>query len=217
MTVDPAWLKDAVYPVYVDPTLTIADTSGSDDAFVNAGNNIVYGEYCRPDSPYYCELWLGQSPSPTTDVATVYMKWNTSALMGLGIDTASLQFFPYHQYSHATPKNTWVRRVTASWSESTHQAQQPAGLDGRPLQRPPRSRTPGATSTSVDIVRLWSSGLATNFGVRIDEDGNNYTYWKRLISVEQSGSYVHVPRLVYTSHTLSGDAGRHGALGLTAP
>ena len=64
VTVDPAWLTDAVYPVYVDPTLTMANTSSSDDAFVNAGNDIVYGPYCRPDSPYYCELWLGQSPAP---------------------------------------------------------------------------------------------------------------------------------------------------------
>ena len=106
VTVDPAWLKDAVYPVYVDPTLALADTSSSDDAFVNAGNNIVYGEYCRPDSPFYCELWLGQSPSPTTDVGLVFMKWSPSLFTGLGFDSASLQVFPYHQWSHSTPKNT---------------------------------------------------------------------------------------------------------------
>lgn len=216
VSVDAGWLKDAVYPVYVDPTLTIADNSGSDDAFENAGNNIVYGEYCRPDSPYYCELWLGQSPSPTSDVATVYMKWNTTALMGLGIDTASLQFFPYHQYSHATPKRTWVRRVTASWSESTIKHSNLPGSTGDLYS----ATTVEDTWSNIDIrdiVRLWSSGLATNFGVRLTEDGNNYTYWKRLISVEQSGSYVHVPRLVYTSHTLSGTRSTSERSDLTAP
>ncbi|MEI7745793.1 MAG: DNRLRE domain-containing protein, partial [Chloroflexota bacterium] len=202
VTVDPAWLKDAVYPVYVDPTLALANTSGSDDAFVNAGNAAhVYGEYCRPDSPYYCELWLGQSPSPTTDVAMVYMKWAMTALMYQGIDTASLQVFPYHQYSHATPKNTWVWQVNGSWSESGLKYSNRPGVTGSA-----RTGTTVEDSWSAidiaPIVRNWTSGDAPNHGIRIDENGNNYTYWKRLISVEQSGSYVHVPRIVYTSHTL---------------
>jgi hypothetical protein len=137
VTVDPAWLKSAVYPVYVDPTLTLADTSGSDDAFVNAGNAAYeYEEYCRPESPFYCELWLGQSPDPTSDVGIVYMKWAISALMYQGIDTASLQFFPYHQWSHSTPKNTWVWQVgpgpgTEAWTESAiNYNNRPQGVEG---------------------------------------------------------------------------------------
>jgi RHS repeat-associated protein len=209
VTVDAAWLKDAIYPVYVDPTLALANTSGSDDAFVNKGNPThVYGEYCRPDSPYYCELWLGQSPSPTTDVGTIYMKWNLSSLMYRGIDTASLQFFPYHQWSHSTPKNTWVWQVgvgagTEAWSESSIK------YNNRPEGTTGSARTGDTTEDTwsdiniAPIVRNWTSGDDPNYGIRIDESDKTYTFWKRVISVEQSGSYVHIPRIVYTSHTLS--------------
>ncbi|MEI7744702.1 MAG: DNRLRE domain-containing protein, partial [Chloroflexota bacterium] len=203
VTVDAAWLKDAVYPVYVDPTLALADTSSSDDAFVNAGNNMVYGEYCRPDSPYYCELWLGQSPAPTTDVASVFMKWSASLFTGLGFDTASLQVFPYHQYMHSTPKNTWVWQVGAtSWSESTLKYSNRPGVTGSART----GDTAEDTWSSINILPIvleWAANEDPNNGIRIDENGNNYYYWKRLISVEQSGSYVHVPRIVYTSHSLS--------------
>jgi RHS repeat-associated protein len=202
VTVDSAWLKDAVYPVYVDPTLALADTSSSDDAFVNAGNTgMIYGEYCRPDSPYYCELWLGQSPSPTSDVGSVFMKWSMSSLMYRGIDTASLQFFPYHQYLHSTPKNTWVWQVSGSWSEATLKYSNRPGVTGSARTGDTAEDT-WSDINIAPIVRLWTSGDATNYGVRIDENGNNYNFWKRVISVEQSGSYVHIPRIVYTSHTL---------------
>lgn len=69
ITVDPAWLAKAVYPVYIDPTTTIynAGTSAYGDVHVNQGNpSFNYANYLRPDAPGYYEMWLGESPSNST-------------------------------------------------------------------------------------------------------------------------------------------------------
>ncbi len=145
------------------------------------------------------------------------MKWSASALTGPGHRHA-------RRSSSSRTTSTCTRRPRTPGSgkspgsvdRATLKYSNRPGIDRDPLTRTrPRGHLE-RHQHRADRAQLGRRDEATNYGVRIDENGNNYTYWKRLVSVEQSGSYVHVPRIVYTSHTLSATpvAGGHpGAVG----
>ena len=201
VSVDPTWLQTAVYPVYVDPTIVNGGTSTYGDTFSNQGDATRnYANFCRSDSPYYCEMWLGQSPSPTTDIGRDFIRFDLSTIAGTIIDSASLQVFPYHQYYGATPKTVWVREVAATWTEGglTYN-NEPASIAGAAIT----GTTAEGSWSDIGVtgmVRDWIYGYQSNHGLKLDENGNNYTYWKRLIGSEEA-SYVHPPKLVVTNHT----------------
>jgi RHS repeat-associated protein len=199
VTVDPTWLKGATYPVYVDPTIVNGGGTTYGDTFTNPGNaGFNYGNYCRPDTPYYCELWLGQSPSPTSDVGSDLIRFDITPVLNTTIDTASLQIFPYHQYQHATPVNTWVRQVSSNWSESTTYNTRPSVLTS-PVVTGTTAEDTWSNFNVLTIVRNWVHSGQANYGFRIDENGNNYLYWKRVVSAEETG-YAHAEKLVITNH-----------------
>lgn len=77
------WLATAIYPVYVDPSITLVGpgTSANGDAHVNRGNpNFNYANYQRPDAPGYYEMWLGESPSDSTYYNAALIKFDVSTL-----------------------------------------------------------------------------------------------------------------------------------------
>jgi hypothetical protein len=199
---DRDWLADAVYPIYVDPSTTFDYGDGAyGDTFLNEGNpNFNYGSYQRPDSPYFYELWLGESPSNATYVNHALVKFDLSSLAGKQVDSAELQFRPYHAYYDApTARGVWVRRVGTSWTESG------VTWNTRPTKTSNANTDICAESTAlscfVDVTywtRTFLDGLNTNWGFWVDTDGNNYTYWKRLISGEQAHSTS--PRLYVEYH-----------------
>ena len=202
VSVDPDWLKGAVYPVYVDPTITNGGGNTYGDTFVNPGNaSFEYGNYCRPDSPYYCEMWLGQSPSPTSDVGTDYIRFDLSSIAGTTIDTATLKIYPYWQYYHTTGVNTWVRQVASSgnWSESATNYSNRPSANASPIITGNTTQSTWSSFNVLSIVRNWIHSGQTNNGFQVDENGNNYTYWKRVISAEETG-FPHAEQLVVTNH-----------------
>ena len=201
---DERWLADAVYPVYVDPSTTLvgpgSDTYG--DTFLNEGNPTMnYANYQRPDSPTFYELWLGTSPSNSSYKNHALIKFDLTGLAGMAIDAAELRVRPYHAYYDApTERTVWARRVASSWTESG------VNWDNRPTNSG-SSNVPVdcAESTTLSCVfpvhywvRTWLDGLNTNWGFWLDTNGNNETYWKRLISAEQAHSTS--PRLFVEYH-----------------
>lgn len=81
VSVDPAWLASAAYPVYIDPTIYSDGSNTYGDAHVNQGNpTFNYANYKRPDSPYYYEMWLGESPSNSTYYNEAFIKFDLSSV-----------------------------------------------------------------------------------------------------------------------------------------
>ncbi len=99
ISADPAFLAQATYPVYVDPTVTFYSTSNTYDAHTASGySGLNFGAYQRPDSPYYYEMWLGTDPSGTSGTSYDYIHFDVTSLAGATVDSASLSMYPYHQY-----------------------------------------------------------------------------------------------------------------------
>jgi YD repeat-containing protein len=223
VSVDPAWLKTAVYPVYVDPTV-VWDNQGDltvGDAHIASGYNTTnFSNYQRPDSPYYHELWLGSDPAGVSGTSYDYLKWNLPGITGTVIDSATLDIYPYHQYYNApTSTTTWLRQVVSINGQAAWQETYPTWVN--------QYSTVGgilATSACVElttcsfgvtsIVQAWANGSAPNHGIRLDENSNPSTYWKRLIAAEQGGS--HLEHLTVTYHTISATPATPALSGATA-
>ncbi|MEO5964057.1 MAG: DNRLRE domain-containing protein, partial [Candidatus Limnocylindrales bacterium] len=204
VSVDPGWLKGAVFPVYVDPSTGWVSNTGMDsygDAHVaSAYPNDHFADYVRPDSPYSHELWNGTDPSGTSGESYDYLKWDLSAYANVTVDAANLRLYPYHQYYNApTSETTYARRVIGTWKETT------VTWGTKPPGDMP------VTAACVEgvwciwdvtaIVQTWlaGSGSATNSGFRLDTSGKGSTYWKRFIASEEGGSTR--PALAITYHT----------------
>ena len=207
VSVDPAWLKTAVYPVYVDPTVSW-DNAGSlsyGDAHIASDYpKTNFGNYVRPDSPYYHELWLGDDPSGTSGTSYDFLRWNLSSIVGTTIDAATIDIFPYHQYYNApTSTQTWLALVTASWLETD------PTWNNRPnssaANQVSHQCVEGQTCT-FDVrayTQGWANGTA-NYGIKLWENGNGSTYWKRLIAAEEGGSHVEHMSVTYHSPVATG-------------
>ena len=206
VSVDPAWLADAVYPVYVDPSVTVYNegTSANGDVHVNQGNpDFHYANYQRPDSPYYAEMWLGESPSNSSYFNMAFIQFNIAAYYGNVVDTASLEVRPYHQYYDApTATRTYLRRVTETWVEDITWDTRPTATSSGMTW----SDCVEGQQCAFDITAMaanWLDGDDADNGIRLDEIDTNGTwkgptYWKRLIASEQGTSTR--PRLILTYH-----------------
>jgi RHS repeat-associated protein len=221
ISVDPDWLKAAIYPVFIDPTVTWANAGGLSygDAHIASGYNTTnFSNYQRPDSPYYHELWLGTDPSGTSGTSYDYLRWDLSTLTGQTIDSASFDIYPYHQYYNApTSTTTWLRRVTAidgqtSWQETyptwTHQYS--ATSTGMSTKGCVELTTCTFTTNIAAMVQAWADGTNPNYGIRLDENSNGSTYWKRLEAAEQGGSHVEHLTVTYHRPTVTGTTAAFG-------
>ena len=211
VSVDPAWLEGAVYPVYVDPSTGWIPNAGSNaygDAFTTSGfPTWNWGDYQRPDAPYYHELWNGVMPAPgNTGESYDFLRWDLRFLDNTSVDSATMHLYPYHQYYNApTVENTMLRQVTGSWTESG------VTWGNQPSTSSTNKISAGAcvegtwcawTGTMMrTIVQGWINSYSTNFGFQIDTNGHASTYWKRFIASEQGGSAV--PALTITYRPLT--------------
>ncbi len=200
VAVDPTWLKTATYPVYIDPTWANAGSSSYGDAHIASNYpSTNFDNYVRPDSPYYHELWLGDDPSGTSGTSYDYLRWNLSSIVGTTIDSATIDIYPYHQYYNApTSTKTWLALVTTSWTET-----QPTwnNKPGSNATNQVNANCVEATTCTFNVLAYtqgWANGTA-NYGIKLWENGNGSTYWKRLISAEEGGS--HVEHMSVTYHT----------------
>lgn len=189
LTVDPAFLDSAVYPVYVDPTTTTFPTGATtaNDTFANSQTpNTNYNSYQRPDSPFYNEQWHGNTPG-TAYYNEVYIRFNDIAeTLGSGLITdTSLQLYPYWQYNHSEWRSSWVERIAETWGPGT--------LDWN--DRPATDMTIGEFQTKEDV---WSdfdldayvqdvvNGTYPNHGLMLHANTLGSGGWKRIVSSNNS-------------------------------
>ena len=199
VSVDPAWLASAVYPVYVDPSVNVSGTASMKDTFVDAMYPTYNWEgFARSDSPYYYEMLLGQDPSYPDQVCKDLISFTLPTdVNNSTVDSATLTVDPYHQYySSPTATTTWVDRVTSSWTASsvTWNTQPSITTTGAVTAALVEGTT--GTFNITDFVQGWVDTPSTNHGIQLNENGTGGTYWKRLISSEQGGGDI--PTLLIT-------------------
>ncbi len=212
ITPDPAYLASAIYPVYLDPTVTNfpADAGSVSDTFVSgAAHTTNFNTYQRPDSPYYHELWVGDDPATGHAARTFIAFPDLASVLGTAhVESAVLSVLPYHAYSDApTVERTWIRRLNTAWNASTvtwnTQPTYPNAFKLMPAGDDAYADLVEGQSGTFDItrtVRAWLDGSWPNDGVAIYEvdHESDPTLWKRLIASEQSGG--NGPSLAVTWH-----------------
>jgi RHS repeat-associated protein len=197
VTVDPSFLANATYPVYVDPTINL-NGSNTNDTFVSSKYPTEnFNTYARPDSPYYNELWLGMDPTDSGNVNYDLFKFSgLGPIVGTVIDSANLEVFPYWQYMHYQSVTTWIDTLNANWYAGS------ATWNNQPSSTPLTSaQTTQGTMARFDVtstLQAYANG-GSFYGFKLHENGHDGKYWKRLIASEEGGADQ--PVLVVTYHT----------------
>lgn len=187
LTVDPAYLDSAVYPLYVDPTTTsFPDDTGTaaPDTFASQRYpNSNFNTYQRPDSPYYYEMWHGKEPTYLQyDEAFVRFKDVRTTLGDVHVDQAYLEFYPYWQYYHYQARPSWIRRVTQDWTAGSLTWNNRPTVDGTDLGQFDTTEGNWSHIDLSDFVQKVLDQTWDNYGFRIDADTTGIGDWKRIVS-----------------------------------
>lgn len=199
LTPDPAYFgQDLTYPVTVDPTSTLAVTTGTWVATNYADSQVSS-----------TELKSGTYDAGTTK-ARSYLKFDVSAFAGKRIDDAKLALYSYYSSTCAVNgAGTQVRRITADWSSSTVTwGAQPATTDAGAIVNTAAkgyntSCPAGTVEFDMDaIVQAWADGQP-NYGVQVrGTSETDSTTWRRYRSANYvSGDHSQEPHLtvIYAS------------------
>jgi cell wall-associated NlpC family hydrolase len=202
VAVDPSYLDEAVFPAYVDLSLTEFPTvsTGADVAFASTAHpNASLHGFQRPESAGYDELWLGHQPNSHDD-NSVYVRFEglTSVLGTVDVASASLELLPYFE-KHSDGVAV-VHRVAADWSaDSLTWTTQPA-LDEAQQDQGTVSDESGSWST-LDVSSYVTGVLSQaqpDFGLALSGDGSAAATWTRFAASDAGNSAEYGPRLVVT-------------------
>lgn len=192
-----AWLNNAVYPVTVDPTVTI---NGSGDTWVDSGTNTA-------SQSSGTDLRVGTQNAGTT-AARSYLNFDTSSLTanpGVVVSSATVNLTGFEAGS-CPASAVRMSQVTGAWSPSTLTwASQPtttatgSSTSTQAFGGTGCAAGPGTISLSAtSIVQSWINGAANN-GIQlaaVNEADNSS--WRRVYSSRNGiGSYVPVLSVTY--------------------
>ncbi|MFD0733095.1 DNRLRE domain-containing protein [Planotetraspora mira] len=208
LTPDPGWLADPAltYPVTVDPTSTLAQTT---DTWLETD----YAGSQRGSD----ELRTGTYDSGTTK-ARSYLKFDVSKVTGKHVISANFQLYSWWSFSCSiTGSGVTVRQITTSWDPVA------VTWDARPSSTATNQVTSkeahGYSTSCPDawqtwsiggIVQAWANGAA-NYGLMLygtDETDNNT--WRKYRSANYSDT-TKAPKLTVNYNT------KPGAAALLAP
>lgn len=192
LVVDKEWLesKDRVYPVYIDPSVSV-DAMG--DSFVSSASpstnfnkewDSVQGEYV---------LKVGKYDS-STGTNYAFIKFSLTNLKGAVIDSADLQTYVTHAYYVSQKTGLWVDRLTGPWYANELNWNNKPG--STPITSTTVARDQWASFNVKDTVQGWIDGDYQNDGFKLHTNGNGQTYWKKLSSAETAN----VAKLVISYH-----------------
>jgi RHS repeat-associated protein len=127
VSIDPAWLDDPsrVFPVEIDPALTLAFDPGYNDIYLNSDNPYLTYPTGGADypTPYVSQNHLRIGSSNGTSYSTIYMPFASLAAPSgyTYAGTATLTMWPYavSPGSVTCAANAEVRVITSPWTPST--------------------------------------------------------------------------------------------------
>lgn len=183
LVVDEKWLvsEERVFPIYVDPTVTIntyADSyvsSVTPDTNLDKQWNAVYGEYVLKVGKY----------DTSTGTNYAYVKFDsTDSLSGTIVDSAFLSTYVTHTYSSTEKTGLWLDKVNASWLSGT------ITWNNKPSSTNIASTIVGrdqwANFNVTETIQNIADGNQENYGFKLHTNGNGQTYWKQLSAAENA-------------------------------
>jgi RHS repeat-associated protein len=198
LTVDETYLAAATYPVYVDPTVTVNVQSQINDSFVSAKYPTYnFNTTTSGGSPNYHEDLVGMDPTYNDQICYTFIKYSMpTGLSGVTVNSAYLSVYPWHQYYSSGSTRTWIDKVLVNWyAGSITWNNMPTGSDLVNVGYADLIEGQTGNFNVTQTIQEWANG--TNFaGFRLHENGNGYTYWKRLIASEQ-GSNMPILTITY--------------------
>jgi hypothetical protein len=165
LTVDEAWLRDParVFPVIVDPTVTLGNYVPSGDTYVDssaAGSNFSTLPYLK---------MAGDSGHRRT----YYAVWNLGLLSSTAIIGASYKALNYYSHS-CSPAYFGVFRVTTPWNPATVTWNSRPTYASTPIAAQNvahgfNSSCPDAwiDSDVTNLVQGWVDGVHPNYGIAV--------------------------------------------------
>ena len=199
VAVERRYLDEAVYPAFVDLSLTDfpGSTAGADLTFASARHpNANFERYQRPEGAAYAELWHGRQPGSRTD-NEIYVRFPgvAAALGTVDVAEAALQLFPYWQREDTAAPSV-VRRVAAEWDSAalTWNTRPEVGEDVI-------NATSDAGSWSDLDVSSYVAQLVAgvdDFGLVVTGGESSATTWKRFVAQGQAAELDLGPRLSIT-------------------
>ncbi len=207
------WLEDSarVWPVKVDPTITIYDISQKpcDDTYVSSAYPTTQYSTSQELRAGYYDSTTGQNRS--------LVKFNLSSIPTYArIDSAEFKVFQFHTYYTNTATTTYFARPTSYWSHTYTWNNKPSYTYLG--QQSVTGRNVWVSQGCGQTVQNWIDGTWYNYGFMIYQSENgsqNTTHWRKFRSGEY-GTTAYRPRLVvnYTTipDTVTGVSGTTSAL-----
>ncbi|MEO2078270.1 MAG: DNRLRE domain-containing protein [Bacillus sp. (in: firmicutes)] len=194
LTADPEWLEssDRVYPVYIDPTVSIA-AKNFESAYVSSAykdNNYSGSRLWDATQGAYI-MKVGYFDSSTGD-NYAYLKNDLSELGSVIINKATLKLYTKWSYS-TTPTDVWVSTANSNWNSSTITWNNSPSVTN--LKAAPAVRDTWFSFDVTPTVQKWINNPKSNFGFALHTNGNGPTYWKKFVVYD---SEERVPELDIT-------------------
>ena len=177
------WLKskNRIYPVYIDPSVTIealGDTYVSSKyptANFNKQWDAAQGEYVL-QTGYY---------DSTSGTNYPFIKFSiVGQLKGATIDSADLQAYVTHAYYASQKNGLWVDEVKGKWAAGE------LTWNNKPSSTKITSTSVGRDEWAhfdvTDTIQAWVSGERSNYGFKFHTNGNGKTYWKKITAAEST-------------------------------
>ncbi|MFT8318726.1 MAG: DNRLRE domain-containing protein [Sporolactobacillus sp.] len=185
---DKDWLASAkrVFPVYIDPSVTI-DVLG-DTFTASAYPTTNYNkEWDSTQGEYVLKVGYYDS---TTGTNYAFMKFSiVDALKGSTIDSANLKAYVTHAYYATQKTGLWVDRANDQWYvDSLTWKNQPSSTA---ITSTTVARDQWASFDVKNTVQDWVNGTYPNYGFKFHTNGNGQTYWKKITAAESAnGAYI---------------------------
>lgn len=201
VALDEAALQRAVYPLFVDLSITDFPNAAGAAQHTFASSRyptVGFNGYQRPESPAHAELWHGRLPG-TEHYNEAFIRFAALAetLGAVTVESAALRFYPYWQYDLDGPRPTWVSRVAQDWQPRTLSWELRPTIDAELGRFETRAGQWSDIDVSAHVGEVLS-GLVADYGFRLHADGGGRGSWKRIVGAGDGAADSLGPRLVVT-------------------
>jgi len=192
-TVPRPWLAapERVFPVTVDPTITLGQSVCDDTYVSSAYPSTSYGSADELKTGYY---------DASTGWNRSLLRFDTGAVADTYVTDAHLRAYQWWQYYPSTAMTTHVGRVTEYWGEGStwDSLDDDGGLEWTGLDAVSVARGQWLDLPCRTLTQRWASGEPgyMNHGFAIYQNsGEGQTYWRKFRSSEW-GTSTERPRMV---------------------
>ena len=200
VSVERAYLDEAVMPAYLDISLTDFPSTGAgaDVAFASTAHpNASMLGFHRPEAAGFDEVWVGRQPGSNTDNETFVRFNGLTALLGtVDVAAASLELLPYVKGESAGA--TLVSRIVAEWFPAAVTWMTRPFTD---LLNAPAELGEAGTWSSVDVssyvTDILSHGML-DYGLALTSEASAAGGWTRIAASDAGDTAQYGLRLVVT-------------------